>query len=64
MRAYIIVINWVVSLMGLSIDIDHSPFWAVIIVVVWFTGSSLLLQYAHHKGWLDKIIEQNKLEEL
>jgi len=57
MKAKLIVINWTVSFMGLCIDTEHSPLWAVTVAVIWFAASSLLLKYAARKGWTDKIVK-------
>lgn len=64
MRAHLILINWLFSLMGLSIDTERSPLWAVLLMVTWFATASLLLKYADKKGWMDKIAKRYKLDEL
>jgi hypothetical protein len=48
----IIFLNWMLSVCGLSIDIEKSPLWAVISVVIYFGVSSHLLKYA------DKLINK------
>mgnify|MGYP005972873829 CR=1 FL=1 len=55
MKAKIILINWCLSFVGLSIDTECSPLWAVLVMVAWFFLSSLLLKYADKKGWMNNI---------
>jgi hypothetical protein len=64
MKAKLILINWCLSVMGLCIDTEHSPLWAVLVVVAWFLLSSLLLKYADKKGWMNEIVKRYKLDEL
>ena len=55
MKAKLILINWALSFIGLSIDTEHSLLWAVLTVAAWFLGSTLLFKYASERGWLDDI---------
>jgi len=64
MKAKLICINWMLSFCGLSIDTEHSPLRAVLLIVAWFTGSTFLLWYAGKRGWMDEIIKRYKLDEL
>lgn len=64
MRAYIILVNWTLSFMGLCIDTDYSPLWAVLVAFIWFIVSSLLLIFANKRGWMDKIVKRFKIDEL
>ena len=64
MKAKLILINWALSFMGLYIDMERSPLWAVMVAVSWFVGSTLLLKYADKRGWMDCIIKRYKLNEL
>ena len=64
MKAKIILINWCLSFIGLCIDTEQSPLWAVLVAVGWFCLSSLLLKYADKKGWLNNIVKRYKLDEL
>jgi len=57
MKAKIIIINWCLSLCGLSIDTEYSPFWAVFLIVVWFVAATLLLKHADRKGWMNQIVK-------
>lgn len=50
MKAKIILINWCLSFVGLSIDTERSPLWAVLVMVAWFFLSSFLLKYADKKA--------------
>ena len=52
MKGKLVLINWMMSFMGLSIDLDRSPMWAVWFVVGWFGGATLLLKRAERKGWM------------
>jgi hypothetical protein len=54
MKAKLILINWGLSLCGLCIDTEQSPLWVVLLMVAWFAGSSLLLNYADKHGWMEK----------
>jgi hypothetical protein len=60
MKAKIILINWYFSICGLCIDTEYSPLWAVMLMVAWFAGSSLLLNYADKKGWMMKASGPNR----
>ena len=53
MRAKLILTNWTLSLMGLSIDTESSPTWAWILMLGWFASSTLLLKYAIGRGWVN-----------
>lgn len=56
MKGKIIILNWVLSFMGLSIDTEASPIWACLVALAWFAGSSLLLIYANKRGMVKGII--------
>ena len=58
MKAKLILINWILSFTGLCIDTERSPLWAVLLMVGWFAGSSLLLKYADRRGWMNDIRKQ------
>ena len=64
MKAISVIVNWMLSLMALSIDTEHSPLWAVMLVVIWFACSTLLLKYADLRSWMDKFIKRYKIDEL
>jgi hypothetical protein len=64
MKAKLILFNWCLSFLGLSIDTERSPLWAVLIMVGYFVLSTLLLKYADKKGWMNEIVERYKLNEL
>jgi hypothetical protein len=53
--------NWLCSFAGLTVDTEASPVWAVILMVAWFAVSSIILQYACKRGWLDRVMKQSKL---
>lgn len=62
MKSTLILINWGLSFMGLCIDTECSPLWAVLLMVGWFIGSTLLLNYADKKGWMDVIVKRFKMD--
>ena len=64
MKAKLILVNWALSFIGLSIDTEHSPLWAVLMMFAWFACSTLLMKYADKKGWLDDIYKRFKMNEL
>ena len=57
MKAKLILINWVLSFMGVVVV---SPFWASMVGAAWFVGSCLLLAWAQKQVWFDKGIKKNK----
>jgi len=64
MKAKLILTNWALSFMGLCIDTERSPLWAVLLMFGWFAGSSLLLWYADRRGWMNGIRKRFKMDEL
>jgi len=62
MKAKLILVNWCLSFFGLCIDTEHSPLWAVLIMVGWFCLSTLLLKYADKKGWMNEIVKRFKMD--
>ena len=52
MKGKLIVANWLLSFVGLSIDTERSPLWASMLMVAWFCVATLLLKYAERKGWM------------
>ncbi|MCL2651146.1 MAG: hypothetical protein FWD60_09020 [Candidatus Azobacteroides sp.] len=60
MKTKLVLINWILSFMGLCIDTERSPLWAVLLMFVWFAGSSLLLIYADKRGRLNDIRKRYK----
>ena len=63
MKATIITINFLLSLMSLSIT-DESPLWEIFAVAGYFGFSLLLMVYAHRKGWLKGVYKRCNLDEL
>lgn len=63
MKTKLILINWILSFMGLSIDTENSSLIAVMIVFLWFMVSTLLLVRAQKRGDL-KRFEKTKQEKL
>ena len=61
---WLIAVNWALSFIGLSVDTELSPVWAVVLMYGWFGISMLLMNLAHKRGWLDKIVKRFKLDEL
>ena len=64
MRAYLIIGNWVISFVGLGVDTERTPLLVCLLMVVWFAGSTLLLNYADRKGWLDQVMKRFGLDEV
>ena len=61
---WLIAVNWALSFIGLSVDTELSPVWAVVVCYVWFGGTTLLMNWANRKGLLDKIVKRFKMDEL
>lgn len=64
MKAKLIFINWMLSFFSLCIDTERSSFIAVVIVIVWFTISSLLFIRAQRRGDFREIEKRFKIDEL
>ena len=64
MKAYLIIGNWVLSFVGLCVDTERTPLVWCLVMFVWFAGSTLLLNYADRKGWMDKVVKRFELDEL
>lgn len=60
MKGKLILINWALSFMGLSIDTESSSLAAVMIMLTWFMISSFLLIRAEKHG----VFKQFKNNEL
>lgn len=63
MKAYLILINWTLSFMGLTMGTDSNPLWAVAAGVGWFAISSIILLRADRKGTMDKLNKHFNMEE-
>lgn len=50
MKSKIILVNWIISWFGLSIDTEHSPLWACMAAIVWFLISGWLFLRAAKRG--------------
>jgi len=50
MKAKLILINFIASWFGLSIDTEYSPLWASLMAVVWFLASGALFLRASRRG--------------
>lgn len=55
----LIITNWVLSFMALSIDTEASSFIAVMIVLGWFLASSLILIRAQKRGDFNHLKKEN-----
>ncbi|MEA4950112.1 MAG: hypothetical protein VB068_10780 [Petrimonas sp.] len=64
MKSKIILINWMLSFMALSIDTEYSPLWASIAAVAWFLISGVLFLRASRRGDYKKIEKRFKIDEL
>jgi len=64
MKARLILINFIASWFGLSIDTEYSPLWACLVAVAWFLASGALFLRASRKGYYRKIEKRFKIDEL
>lgn len=64
MKAKIILINWCLAFMALSIDTEKSSFATVCIVFAWFAVSSVLFIRAQRRDEFRKIEKRFKIDEL
>ena len=64
MKVKLILINFIVSWFGLSIDTEYSPLWACLVAVVWFLVSSILFLRAARRGDFRNIEKRFKINEL
>ena len=64
MKAYIILINWVLSFFALGVETTDGGVWPAMVGLLWFGASSLILIRAEKKGLLKKVEKQFKIEEL
>ena len=64
MKGYLITGNWLMSFVGASVDTELSPLWVVLLMYAWFFVSTLLMNLAHRKGWLNRVVERFKLDEV
>lgn len=64
MKSYLIMINWMLSFIGLSINTEHNPLWASIAGIAWFVISSVILSKADKNGTMDSIKKRFKINEL
>lgn len=64
MKAKLILINFIASWFGLSIDTENSPLWACLIAVVWFIVSGMLFLHATRRGYFRDIEKRFKTDEL
>lgn len=63
MKPYLILLNWTLSFMGLTLNTEHNPLWAVAAGVAWFAVSSIILLRADRKGTMDKLNKRFNTEE-
>ncbi len=64
MKAKLILVNFIASWIGLSIDTEYSPLWACLLAVVWFLVSSALFLRASKRGCFKEIEKRFKIDEL
>jgi len=55
MKSKLILINWMLSFIGLSIDTEKSSLVAVMIMFLWFIISSLILISAEKRGIFNQV---------
>ncbi len=64
MKAKLILVNFMASWIGLSVDTEYSPLWASIAAVAWFLISGVLFLRASRRGDYKKIEKRFKIDEL
>jgi len=65
MKAKLILINWLLSFTAIGcLDMDHSSMVGILLILAWFSGSTLLLRYSGKRGWMKDIIKRYKIDEL
>lgn len=64
MKAKLILINFIASWFGLSIDTEYSPLWACLLAVVWFLASGALFLRATRRGDYAEIEKRFKIDKL
>ncbi|SFL09288.1 hypothetical protein SAMN05216357_11294 [Porphyromonadaceae bacterium KH3CP3RA] len=64
MKAKLILINFIASWFGLSIDTEYSPLWACLIAVAWFLASGILFLRATRRGDYKDIEKHFKIDGL
>lgn len=64
MKAKLILLNFIVSWFGLSIDTEYSPLWASLIAIIWFLLSGWLFMRVSRRGDFRNIEKQFKIDEL
>lgn len=64
MKAKLILLNFIVSWFGLSIDTEYSPLWASLLAVIWFLVSGVLFLRATRRGDYREIEKRFKINEL
>lgn len=64
MRAYIILINWTLSLFGLGLESTNGSIIPTLIGFTWFAVSTYILNRANKEGQLKKIERRFKIDEL
>jgi hypothetical protein len=64
MKSKIILVNWIISWFGLTIDTEHSPMWASMVAISWFLISGWLFLRAEKRGDYKEIEKRFKIDEL
>ncbi|HBX44447.1 MAG TPA: hypothetical protein DEG28_00940 [Porphyromonadaceae bacterium] len=64
MKAKIILVNFMLSFIGLSIDTENSPFWAGLVAIAWFLISGAILIRADRRGAMDNLKRKFKINDL
>ena len=64
MKRHLILINWLLSFMALSIDTERSSFTAVMVVFAWFAISTIFFLLAQRRGDFRHIEKRFKIDEL
>ncbi|HBG41157.1 MAG TPA: hypothetical protein DDW85_07055 [Porphyromonadaceae bacterium] len=64
MKAKLILINFALSFIGLSIDTENSPLWAGFLAIAWFLISGTILIRADRHGTMDNLKRKFKINDL
>ncbi|SFU35388.1 hypothetical protein SAMN05216364_100597 [Porphyromonadaceae bacterium KHP3R9] len=64
MKAKLILINFIASWFGLSIDTEYLPLWASLLAVAWFLVSGTLFLRSARRGDFRGMEKQFKIDEL
>jgi hypothetical protein len=62
MKSYLLLLNWLLSLITLSVDTERTPIKIVLLLLLWFTLSTILLARADQQGKMEHLKNKFKLK--